>query len=63
MSRPKTGRSVTPMAFSMNKRDTEVLAELAKGTGLPKSEILRRLIYAYHSGSEIPGLPKFSAGE
>lgn len=58
MSRPALGRSTKPIAFSMTQRDQEVLDELTAEVGLPKSEIMRRLLYAYHSGANIPGLPR-----
>lgn len=64
MSRPTTtGRSTVPVAFSLNPRDRDILEELAHGTGLTKSEILRRLLYAYHSGYNIPGLPRFQGDD
>jgi len=58
MSRPTLGRTTVPVAFSMTSRDREVLDDLTSETGLAKSEIMRRLLYAYHSGATIPGLPR-----
>lgn len=52
-------RNTKPIAFSMTVREQELLRDAAQKTGLPQAEIVRRLIYAYTSGLEIPGLPKY----
>jgi hypothetical protein len=52
-------RNTKPIGVSMTVREADLLKDAADRSGLAQSEILRRLIYAYTSGIDVPGLPKY----